>query len=749
MASLAARLQGLDAKGKAKAVAGACVCVAAAVALAKYVSGGEGQKRNVEGEEGPRRTDSRSSLSLSAKAQLEKKLKEEKERRKKGAINKEFYRELRKLVKIVIPSVYSKEMLILFLHTLSLILRTFLSIRVASLDGAIVKSIVDRSPREFAWNICKWLALAIPATYTNSMIRFLESKLAIAFRTKLTLHLYGLYMDNETYYRVENLDSRLNNADQCLTEDVSKFCQTLAHLHSQISKPLLDVVIMSVTLMSLSAESYHGQKRSLMSKLAPILMAAGTTWVTVRVLKFVSPPFGRMIAEQAALEGEFRYAHSRLITNAEEVAFYGGHEIERGLLEKCYLRLVKHMNDIYRKRILYNTMEGFLMKYVWSAVGLTMVAIPAFSNQEHDVSTRTQGFVTARGLLVNAADAVERIMSSYKEVTELAGYTSRVSEMLRVFDEVKDGKFEKTAINTAGLPSGEEAGGQLVPAVNILQQRGDVSNGDGISFSDVPIVSPNGDVLVKSLSCAVEPGMHLLITGPNGCGKSSLFRILGGLWPVCGGKVMKPRKSSLFYIPQRPYLCLGTLRDQITYPDTAADLARKGKDDSDLEEIMGWVHLKHIVEREGGWDSVNDWQDVLSGGEKQRVGMARLLYHRPTYAILDECTSAVSIDVEGKMYLKAKELGITLITVTHRPSLWKYHEHLLQFDGEGGWSFSPLNAESRLSLKEEKMSLEAQLNGVPGMQRRLKELCALLGEDSILIEDSDDEEEQTTDTEQQ
>lgn len=94
------------------------------------------------------------------------------------------------------------------------------------------------------------------------------------------------------------------------------------------------------------------------------------------------------------------------------------------------------------------------------------------------------------------------------------------------------------------------------------------------------------------------------------------------------------------------------------------------------------MRLGYLVGREGGWSSINDWNDVLSGGEKQRVAMARLIYHKPKYAILDECTSAVSIDVEGHLYTYMKSIGITLITVSHRETLWKYHDYLLKFKGD-------------------------------------------------------------------
>ncbi|KAK3387179.1 ABC transporter transmembrane region 2-domain-containing protein [Podospora didyma] len=629
-----------------------------------------------------------------------------KKKKKKVELNREFFCSLLRLLRIVVPGWRSKETRLLISHSIFLVIRTLISLKVAAMDGAIVKALVKGNGREFLKRIVWWMLIAVPATFTNSMLSYHQAELSLRYRTRLTQYIHDKYLSQLTFYGISALDDRIKNADQLIAVDVAKFSNSLAELYSNLAKPLLDMTIYTLSL----SKSVGGEGVVFMSLLVQL---------SANVMRALTPPFGKYVADEARLEGEFRFQHSRLIDHAEEVALYAGHEAEKDTLDKGYFTLIKHVNYILRRRFYHGFMEDFIIKYFWGALGLMLCSVPVFvkipGQAVMNMGDRTESFVTNRRMLLGASDAFGRVMFSYREIMELAGYTSRVSSLLEVMDDIQSGHFEKKLVSSSGTEDNAA----------VLKGRGKVVESKDIKFIDVPIISPNGDVLVKALSFSLKQGDHLLVVGPNGCGKSSLFRILGGLWPVYGGTVYKPPFTDIFYIPQRPYLSRGSLRQQIIYPDGLRTMRSKGITDADLLGVLRMLSLEHLVDLyPEGWDAEAEWRDVLSGGLQQRVAMARLFYHRPRYAILDECTSSVTLETEKVMYENAKSLGITLMTVSHRRSLWKYHSRILQFDGQGNFVFTKLDAEKRLQLEDEKEDLEVLLRQVPEIERRIEELTA-------------------------
>lgn len=260
-----------------------------------------------------------------------------------------------------------------------------------------------------------------------------------------------------------------------------------------------------------------------------------------------------------------------------------------------------------------------------------------------------------------------------------------------------------------------------------------------IRFDRVALDAPDGTPLVRGLTFDVAVGKSVMVMGPNGSGKSSLLRVLAGLWPLQGGTIECPADpDEVFYLSQKPHLVQGTLRDQLLYPlpprgvwrqASPADRVSFGRSwtpgpraralaslppkqmEERLEAALDAVGLDYLLARVGGnggadagkpgapvttrgWDQVQPWVETLSGGEKQRLAMARLLFHAPTFAVLDECTSAVSADGEAELYAAAAAAGITTLSVAHRPALKKYHAFAVHFDGSQagmGWSLEKLS----------------------------------------------------------
>lgn len=575
------------------------------------------------------------------------------------------------------------------------------------------------------------------ASYTNAAIKFLQSKVAIAFRTRLTRYIHDLYLnDNLNYYKLLNLDGGIGQgADQFITNDLTLFTVSAASLYSSIGKPLVDLFVFNYQLFR---------------SLGPLALTGllANYFITATALRRLSPPFGKLKAVEGRKEGDFRALHARLIANAEEVAFYGGADMEKIFLDKGYKDLKVWMEGIYRLKIRYNMLEDFVLKYSWSAFGYLITSLPVFlpewgglggrselpssdATQSSSTTNRSHGrmqqFITNKRLMLSLADAGGRMMYSIKDLSELAGYTSRVYTLISTLHRVQAAAYYPPR-DTSPEP------------YSLSDVLGTLHRGyDGVRLENVPLVAPAiyplpGDLLIPSLSFTITPGAHVLISGPNGAGKSSIARVLGGLWPVYRGLVSRPRNSGIdgmMFLPQRPYLASGTLRDQVIYPHSEMDLRDSGRKDHQLLQILEDVRLGYLPEREGGWDVRKEWKDVLSGGEKQRMAFARLLYHEPRYAVIDEGTSAVSSDVEGLLYERCKERGITLLTISTRVSLKRYHEWNLDLgQGDEGdeWTFARIGTmQEKEGVERELESLRERLAKVEGWRKRREEIDAELG----------------------
>ncbi|KAL2210551.1 lipid transporter [Sarocladium strictum] len=648
----------------------------------------------------------------------------------KPGLNLAFLHQFLSLMSIMIPRWSSKEAGLLLSHGVFLMLRTYLSLVVARLDGEIVRDLVAGNGKAFSWGLVKWCGLGGFASYTNAMIKFLESKVSIAFRTRLTRYIHDLYLnDNHNYYKLPNLDGGVGHgADQYITQDLTLFCASAASLYSSLGKPFVDLCVFNFQLYR---------------SLGPLALSGllSNYFLTASILRRLSPPFGKLKAVEGRKEGDFRSLHARLIANAEEVAFYGGAEMEKTFLNKEFKSLKSWMEGIYMLKIRYNILEDFILKYSWSAYGYLLASLPVFlpawggiggvaemaggGGKTGRERNRMKDFITNKRLMLSLADAGGRMMYSIKDLSELAGYTSRVYTLISTLHRVHADAYY--------LRSGQNE------LYSLSDVQGTIQKGfDGVRFEHVPVVAPSlwtqgGDELLESLSLIVHSGEHLLISGPNGVGKSAIARILAGLWPVYRGLVSRPKSTGqdgIMFLPQRPYLSPGTLRDQVIYPDGHHDMREKRRSEDDLKRVLEEAKLGYLPDREGGWDTRKEWKDVLSGGEKQRMGFARLLYHEPKYAIIDEGTSAVSSDVEGLLYETCKEKGITLITISTRASLKKYHTYNLvigQGDSGEGWEFERIGTErEKMQVEKELQDLRERLAKVDEWKKRREEIDAEL-----------------------
>lgn len=563
----------------------------------------------------------------------------------------------------------TREYTIAGLLSCSLLSRTYLSLWIAANMGDSIGYFTQQQWTKVAMSIFQFGRNTIAAALVNASLKYFTGLLAVCIRERLTKRAHVLYMQRMNYYKANHVgDDKLENADQLICEDVEKFSSAFADVYSQSLKPIVDFVLFSVKM-----GQYMGVE-------GPLGMY---TWfvVAVAISAKVAPRYGKLAATEQTLEGRFRSRHAKLIQNAEMVAFMRGERPEVGLLDLSFRRIKRHVRSVLDRKFWADGVQGYVNKYAASVVGFGLTARPVLLNYgkmgSYGPGQIAKYYVESRQIMESLANAVLALFELQKRVGTLSGLSARVDALFQGLRERSPVLADEVARNTnAGRG----------PKV--------VADADVFKFHDVDVHKPDGVLLLKKLNIEVQPGTRVMITGDNGCGKSSLFRVMCGLWPQASGTIHRPRQDDIYFLSQVNFVPVGTLREIIIYPKTVEQFREGGGTDASLREILEWSHL-------GGFkcdgvhpslDDVFEWETALSPGQKQRMAFARLFYARPRFAVLDECTNGVAPSIESDLYQRLASLGMAVFSISHKNELKKHHDFELHFHAneEGGWDWIEL-----------------------------------------------------------
>ncbi len=484
------------------------------------------------------------------------------------------------------------------------------------------------------------IILAIPILV---LYRYTRLKLALFWREWLSKLFFNRYFSNRAYYELDSnaANTEIDNPDQRITEDIKSFTETTLSF-------LLDILDSILTLISFTAVLYSISR---VLTLGLVIYAAFGTGVAI----IAGQRLIKINYNQLRLEGNFRYGMVHVRDNAESIAFYRGEGLERQQVTERLMAAIRNFDMLIIWQSIIDLFQ-YGYNYFTRIVPYVIVA-PLYFAGETDFGTIGQAYLAFSQVL----GALSLITNRIDTISLFAASISR----LGAFYERLDDPEKLSASDT---------------------QHRIQSQMDGqIAIRGLTLFTPNYEQkLVEDLSLEVEQGERLLIVGASGCGKSSLMRAIAGLWTTGEGTIIRPDISETLFLPQKPYMLLGTLREQIIYPNTHANVS-----DDKIYEVLKEVNLANLPERVGGLDVERDWPTVLSLGEQQRLAFARIMLSEPRYAMLDEATSALDVKNERELYALIRKMGVVYVSVGHRPSLLDYHEKVLVLGSEEeGWKLT-------------------------------------------------------------
>jgi len=502
----------------------------------------------------------------------------------------------------------------------------------------------DKDQAEFFRQLGKFALLAVTWIITAVYRLYFLQMLQIEWRTWLTDRFLRDWMKDEAYYRMQLLDRGTDNPDQRIAEDLRLFVEYTLSLSLGLLSAVVTLVSFIVILWTLSGalELFGVSIPGYMVWVALVYAVLGS-WLT----HVIGKPLIRLDFNQQRFEADFRFSLVRLRENSEGVALYRGEKEELGGFRNRFAAVIGNWWALMLKQ---KQIGWFTSFYHQLAIIFPYVVVsPRFFSGQIQLG----GIFQTASAFGQVQGALSWFINAYTQFAAWKATCDRLIGFSATLDKVRE---------QAGRLEGERVEGA----------------GEALAIEDLALALPQGATLLHSTSLKLKPKEHVLITGPSGSGKSTFFRALAGIWPYWKGRIRLPKGARTLFLPQKPYLPIGSLKHAVCYPDEATHHS-----DDSVREILQAVGLGHLV---NDLDRAENWTQVLSGGEQQRLAFARALLIRPDWLFLDEATASLPEEDQDRLYRLIKERlpSTTLVSVGHRESLAEHHTKRLAWRGAGG-----------------------------------------------------------------
>jgi len=485
-----------------------------------------------------------------------------------------------------------------------------------------------------------YIIMAVYAVYLRQMLQ-------IKWRTWMTRQYLRSWMAKQVYYKLQVLKSDMDNPDQRISEDIDAFINLTLTLFLGFLKQLTTLLAFVAVLWNLSGilEIPFGETvvsvPGYMVFMCLIYSIVGT-WLAHKVgYKLIGLNY-----DQQRFEADFRFNMVRVRENSESIAFYRGEQPETDGFEDRFKMVINNFWGLMKRTKLLNFyINGYSQLAVIFPV---LMAAPKYFAGEMQLG----GFMQTLSAFGRVQDALSYFVDAYDSIAKYVAVIRRLSGFTQHMEEVDalESKFRRMN-----------------------------NEADALTLTDIEIDLPEGDKLIEQLNLTVNPGEYLLVSGKSGAGKSTLLRALAELWPYGSGQIAMPDDWRVMFLPQRPYLPLGTLRQAIYYPQSVPE-----NDETDIAALLDEFGLSTLRDK---LDEVDDWSRILSLGEQQRIAFIRILLFKPQLAFLDESTSAMDEELEARSYDKLKEElpDMAVVSVGHRSSILQRHNVILRLIDNGAW----------------------------------------------------------------